>query len=163
MLFIVVDVKQCPGSIHRSSHQVHKTQDVISVEGSRRLSQRKDNLRFANCGNATSSFQDGFQHLAPVSTSFLNVHTHHSAAVSSCFLDTDCLAAALEKTLMGFDLCSALSKYSLEQNLNPASNPPGLWKHPNPRKVCFTLNKFLETKQVGLGFATAASSPIFLS
>ena len=130
-----------PRSMNWSSHQVHETYDIISVEGSGRLCQRIDNQIFASFGhaNATLSFQHDCQYFEPVFRSSLNADTQHSAHLSTCSLDTDCLDATLQISLLGFDLCHAHdSMCPLEQNSNPAADSPGHWKHPN-LKMRFVL------------------------
>ena len=80
-------------------------------------------------------------------------------------LDTDYLSATLENSLLGFELCLAqVPLCSLRQNFNPTLNSPGRAKHPNLKRMfVFALNKCLETKHDGLGFASASSSSVLIS
>ena len=109
----------------------------MSVERLRRLPQRIDSQRFPYYGSPTLSFQVDFQHLEPGPWISLNAHTHHSAQVSLCSLDTDCLSSTLENSMLGFGLCLAhVSLCSLKQNL----------KHPNlMRRFVFRSIGFLKS------------------
>ena len=127
-----------PRSIHWSSHRVDKSWDAISVAGSRRHSQRTNNLRFANCGSLSWSFQVDFQHLVAVSWTVTHITSLQFPATS---LTQECLHSSLENTLLGFDFCFApVSWCFLTQTLNPAA------------RVASGSVGFLKSKQVDLRY-----------
>ena len=76
----------------------------------------------------------------------------------------DChLVATLENVLLGLGRCLApISWCSITQNSDPTLDSPGCSKRSN-LEIFFALSKFLDTKSIGLVFATAEPSLAELS
>ena len=152
---------------HSSSSQVlvPLLRDSTFVADSWRLSQNIDGRRSTYRGLSTSSFQVDCHHLASVSWCSLHLQTHHSAPVSwctqhglsSCCHSWECVVVSW--------LLSRTSFLSLhETELWSNSWFPGLFEAPESfGEVCFAFRRFLHTKLIGLGFATAEPSSVFLS
>ena len=131
--------------------------DAISVASSRRLCQRTDTLRFACWGCPTWSCQVDFQHHTAVCGGLPNSHRHHLAAVSSSLLDS-----SLENTCLVWSLFRASFLVPADTDSESRYGFLGTLGASKPKQeCCLTFSRFLEIRQVDLGFATTSSSPVF--
>ena len=152
-------------SIRWSSHRVYKNWDAISVAASRILCQRTDSPRFACCGRPNlvlsrwfSTPRCCFQQPPELSHTSLRCCFHQPPLRGSCsFLSWEHIA--------GFwSLFNA--SFLVPPNTDSESSrgfPETLEASELKEEGCIAFRKLLEIRQVGLGFDTASSSPVFLS
>ena len=78
---------------------------------------------------------------------------------------TEChLVASLNTMLLGLGCCFASVSWRwVKHNSDPTLVSPGCSKHSNLAGEFFVLRRFLDTKFIGLGFATAEPSSDVLS
>ena len=108
--------------------------------------------RFAYCGTLTLSFRFECHHLASVS-----LKVRLSAPVSWCWKILCHLLAALENIFGCLGCCFASVSYrKVKRNSDPTLDFPGSLE--SCGRVFFALRRFLDTKFIGLGFATAEPS-----
>ena len=154
-------------SIHWSSSRklVPLLRYSTFAAGSWSLFQSIDDRRVAYCGIQTLSFRFDCRHLAPVSWCSLNLQIHQSAPVCWCSKIECHLVATLENVLLGLGCCFApVSWRSMKQNSDPTPDSPECSKHLNlAERFFFALRRFLDTKLIGLGFATSEPSLALLS
>ena len=82
-----------------------------------------------------------------------------------CSLHTDCLDATLENSLLGFGSlpCTCFHVFPCTEFDSSCGFIGILEASESKEEVCHTFSRFLEIKHVGLGVATAGSSPVFFS